>query len=111
MIRKAFRMSIDPGAAEEYERRHRPIWRELEEALIDHGVLTYSIYLDGETHDLFGYVEIESEERWNAIAGTDVCRRWWAHMRDVMPANADNSPVSRDLREVFHIERPAASRG
>jgi L-rhamnose mutarotase len=26
-------------------------------------------------------------------------------MRDVMPANADNSPVSRDLREVFHIER------
>jgi L-rhamnose mutarotase len=26
-------------------------------------------------------------------------------MRDVMPANPDNSPVSRDLREVFHLER------
>jgi L-rhamnose mutarotase len=26
-------------------------------------------------------------------------------MRDVMPVNADASPVSRDLREVFHIER------
>ncbi|HSP91568.1 MAG TPA: L-rhamnose mutarotase, partial [Vicinamibacterales bacterium] len=64
MIRRAFRMRINPGAAEEYEYRHRPIWRELEDALIDHGVLTYSIYLDDETYDLFGYVEIESEERW-----------------------------------------------
>ena len=27
-------------------------------------------------------------------------------MRDVMPTHADHSPVSRDLREVFHIERP-----
>ena len=105
MIRKAFRMSINPGAAEEYERRHRPIWGELEDALLAHGVITYSIYLDPETHDLFGYVEIESEERWAAIAGTDVCRRWWRHMRDVMPAKPDNRPVSRDLREVFHIER------
>jgi L-rhamnose mutarotase len=26
-------------------------------------------------------------------------------MRDIMPANADDSPVARDLREVFHIER------
>jgi len=105
MIRKAFRMSVNPGAEAEYERRHRPIWRELEDALLAHGVVTYSIYVDPATLDLFGYVEIEDEERWAAVARTDVCQRWWRHMRDVMPANADNSPVSRDLREVFHIER------
>ena len=110
MIRKAFRMRVNRGAEEEYERRHRPIWKELEDALLAHGVLTYSIYLDQETHDLFGYVEVEDEERWAAIAGTDVCQRWWRHMRDVMPANADNSPVSRDLREVFHIERASPGR-
>ena len=30
-------------------------------------------------------------------------------MREVMPANPDGSPVSRDLREVFHLNgaRPA----
>ena len=105
MIRKAFRMSINPGAAEEYEHRHRPIWGELEDALFDHGVHTYSIFIDPATGDLFGYVEIESEERWAAIADTEICQRWWRHMRDIMPANADNSPVSRDLREVFHVER------
>ena len=97
-------MSIYAGRHEEYERRHRPIWRELEDVLLAHGVRTYSIYLDAETNDLFGSAEIEDEARWAAIAGTDVCRRWWQYMRDLMPANPDDSPESRELREVFHID-------
>jgi L-rhamnose mutarotase len=34
-----------------------------------------------------------------------VCQRWWKYMREVMPANPDNSPVSTELKEVFHIEK------
>ena len=97
-------MSVSPGSEAEYARRHQPIWRELEDTLIAHGVHSYSIYFDPATNDLFAYVELESDERWAAIAGTDVCRRWWRHMRELMPANADDSPVSVELREVFHIE-------
>ena len=104
MIRKAFRMSVNAGQEAEYERRHNPIWRELEETLVRHGVRSYSIFLDPATRDLFAYAEIESEERWQAIAATEVCRRWWRHMKEVMPANPDDSPVSSALREVFHIE-------
>jgi L-rhamnose mutarotase len=103
VIRKAFRMAVDPGEESEYERRHRPVWPELEAALVEHGVYSYSIFLDPETNDLFGYAEIECEEQWQAMASTEVCRRWWSHMRDLMPTNPDSSPVSRDLREVFHI--------
>ena len=66
---------------------------------------TYSIFLDPETRDLFGYVEFDSEERWRQVASTEVCRRWWRHMRALMPSNPDDSPISRDLREVFHIDR------
>ncbi|EPD2566314.1 TPA: L-rhamnose mutarotase, partial [Escherichia coli] len=29
--------------------------------------------------------------------------RWWKYMIDVMPANADNSPVSSELQEVFYL--------
>ena len=105
MIRKAFRMSVHPGREAEYETRHSPIWPELEQTLVAHGVHQYSIFLDAITRDLFAYAEIESEERWQAIAATDVCRRWWVSMRDLMPSNPDHSPVSRDLREVFHIHR------
>jgi L-rhamnose mutarotase len=105
MIRKAFKMSVHEDEQAEYERRHNPIWRELEETLLAHGVRSYSIYLDPATSELFAYAEIESEERWAAVAATDVCRRWWRHMRELMPSNPDDSPVSTELRELFHIER------
>jgi L-rhamnose mutarotase len=104
MIRKAFVMSVDEGKEVEYEKRHRPIWPELEATLKSHGVHNYSIFLHPETRQLFGYVEIEDEARWNAIASTEICGKWWAHMGDVMPSNPDNSPISLDLKEVFHID-------
>jgi L-rhamnose mutarotase len=97
-------MSVHPGQEAEYIRRHQPIWDDLERTLRVHGVHTYSIFLDRTTNYLFGYVEFESEAQWKAIAATEVCQRWWAHMRAVMPSNPDNSPVSLELEEVFHIE-------
>jgi L-rhamnose mutarotase len=97
-------MSVNPDQHVEYARRHNPIWAELEAVLREHGVHRYSIFLDPATSDLFAYAEIESEARWAAIAATDVCRRWWHFMRDVMPSNPDESPIARDLREVFHLD-------
>jgi len=97
-------MSVNPGREAEYEKRHSPIWPELAETLSAHGVHNYSIFHDSATHQLFAYAEIEDEARWNAIAQTDVCRRWWRHMGDVMPSNPDSSPVSSGLREVFHLQ-------
>jgi L-rhamnose mutarotase len=103
VIRKAFRMSVEPDHQAEYIRRHNPIWPDLEKVLAQHGVRTYSIFLDPATSDLFAYAEIENEAQWAAIAATDVCQRWWQTMRELMPSNADGSPVSRDLREVFRL--------
>lgn len=97
-------MSINPGSREEYIRRHNPIWKDLEAVLKGHGVHNYSIFLEEETNRLFAYAEIESGEQWQAIAETEPCRRWWAFMKDIMPANPDNSPVSRELEEVFHLD-------
>jgi L-rhamnose mutarotase len=107
-------MSVHPGQADEYARRHQPIWPELEEMLLAHGVCAYTIFIDPATNDLFAYVEFESEEQWAAIAQTAVCQRWWAHMSELMPSRADNSPIATVLDEVFHIEngdgRPARRR-
>ena len=104
-MRKAFRMSVHPGREPEYARRHQPIWPELEAVLREHGVREYSIFLDAATGDLFGYVDVDDEARWNAIAETGVCRRWWASMRELMPSHPDGRPVSRELTEVFRLDR------
>lgn len=103
MIRKAFKMKVYPDRIAEYTARHNPIWPELQEVLQARGVLTYSIFYDADNHTLFAYAEIESEERWQSIAQTDVCRRWWDHMAELMETHADNSPVSTELKEVFHL--------
>jgi L-rhamnose mutarotase len=102
-IRKAFVMSVNPGFGEEYERRHNPIWPDLESVLKDHGVSNYSIFLNPETSQLFAYAEIENEQQWQSIGSAEICRQWWKSLRDIMPSNPDNSPVSSALREVFHI--------
>lgn len=97
-------MSIFPGKEEEYEKRHSPIWPELEQVLHEHGVRNYSIFLHERSGQLFGVAEVESEDLWNAIADTPICRKWWAYMKEIMPSHPDNSPVSTPLREVFHLD-------
>jgi L-rhamnose mutarotase len=103
MIRKAFTMSVHAGCEQEYERRHRPIWPELEHTLRTHGVHNYSIFLDPSSRVLFAYLECEDEARLTAVSQTEVCRRWWRHMKALMPTNPDGSPIITDLTEVFHI--------
>ena len=96
-------MTLKPGTWIEYEKRDNPIWPELQEVLSSHGVHNYSIYLDRSSNRrLFAYAEIESEELWRSIADTEVCRRWWTYMKDLMLTNDDDSPVTSDLDEVFH---------
>lgn len=104
MIRKAFVMQLHPGQEDEYRRRHDEIWPELETTLEVAGVRAYSIFLHPGTLQLFAYAEIESEERWAAVAETDVCRRWWTYMKDLMETNPDHSPKSIPLVQVFQLD-------
>jgi L-rhamnose mutarotase len=103
MIRKAFVMSVNAGSEAEYERRHNPIWPDLERNLKAHGVSNYSIFLNSETRQLFAYAEIEHEAKWAEIAGTQECKEWWRYMANIMPHRSDNSPEAIELREVFHL--------
>ena len=38
-----------------------------------------------------------------ALPDHPVMKKWWAHMADIMATNPDNSPVSVDLKPVFHM--------
>ncbi|MDA8349222.1 MAG: L-rhamnose mutarotase [Pseudomonadota bacterium] len=101
MIRKAFVMSINPGAEAEYVRRHSAIWPELKRVFRAHGVTDYSIFLlPGHTR-LFALAVVESAAQWAAIAETPECIRWWQYMADLMPHKNSGEPIVTELKEVF----------
>lgn len=101
---KGFKMKLYPGMEAEYERRHNLLWPEMKEMIHAHGGRNYSIFLDRETLTLFGCIEIEDPDLWQAGADTEINRRWWDYMADIMETNPDNSPVSGDLHMVFHLD-------
>ena len=101
---KGFKMKLYPGQEAEYEKRHNELWDEMKEMIHEYGGKNYTIFLDEETNVLFGYIEIESEEKWDRSAETEICQKWWEYMSDIMETNADNSPVSVPLKNVFHLD-------
>ena len=77
---------------------------EMKDMIHQCGGHNYSIFLDEETNVLYGYIEIEDEEKWAASADTAINRKWWDFMADIMETNPDNSPVSVGLKPVFHLD-------
>ena len=103
MSRVAFRMKLFKGCEEEYKRRHDELWPELETLLKGAGIKDYSIFLDDETHILFGYLTIDDAVKLDALPQHPVMQKWWAYMKDIMETNEDNSPVNIPLKEVFYL--------
>lgn len=97
-------MTLLPGYADEYKRRHDDIWPELSALLKEVGIHDYSIFLDEDTHTLFGVLKADDTAAMDALPAREVMQRWWTYMRDIMETNPDHSPVSTPLLEVFHMD-------
>ena len=101
--RYAFKMFLEPGRAAEYRARHDAIWPELANLLHEAGISNYSIHLDEETSLLFAYLERSDDHAMDSLPNHPLMRRWWDHMKDIMRANPDGSPVTAPLAEMFHL--------
>lgn len=104
MQRVAFTMKLKPGNAAEYERRHNPIWQELETKLKAAGISDYSIFLDEETWTLFAVQKVAETNTADQLSSDDTVRKWWEYMAPLMEVHPDHAPVSKPLREVFHLD-------
>lgn len=100
----AFKMNLLPGNADEYKKRHDLIWPELKSLLKEHGISDYSIFLDEESHILFGKMTVENSTSLKSLPESTVMKKWWAFMKDIMITNDDDSPVSIPLKQVFFME-------
>ena len=97
-------MKLFPGFKEEYKKRHSEIWPELVAMLKNEGIGNYSIFYDEETNILFAYQEQTGESSSQDLGTTEIVKKWWNYMADIMETNPDNSPVSIPLEQVFFLE-------
>ncbi len=101
--RLAFRMNLFPGHAAEYEKRHDEIFPELADALKQAGVSDYTIWHDPESNHLFGILTRTDDHAMDALPDTEIMKRWWAHMADIMETDENNVPTQIPLKQVFRL--------
>jgi L-rhamnose mutarotase len=101
--REAFKMFLKPGMKEEYKRRHAAIWPEVRAVLQKNGVYDYVIYLDEKTDTLFAFQHTKGDVGSQDVGSEEAIRKWWHYMKDIMETNADESPVSIPLEEMFYL--------
>ncbi len=104
MERLAFKMYLNEGQKEEYQKRHNELWPELRKMLKESGVSDYSIFFDEETSTLFAVQKVSGGSGSQDLGQTEIVQKWWKFMSDIMKTNPDNSPVSVPLEEVFYLE-------
>ena len=103
MKRIAFKMYLKEGQKEEYKKRHDEIWPELKKLLKKAGVGEYSIFLDEETNILFAFQTLSGDGGSQELGQTEIVKKWWDFMADIMETNPDHSPVMFPLEEVFYM--------
>jgi L-rhamnose mutarotase len=97
-------MRLHPGCEAEYKKRHDAIWPELKAELRKAGVSDYSIYLDKKTNTLFAFQYLADDATDEELARKEIVKKWWRMMKDIMDTNLDESPVSDNLEEMFHMD-------
>jgi L-rhamnose mutarotase len=101
--RYVFRMKLNDGMVEEYQRRHDAIWPELVDLLHEAGVSDYSIHLDEGTGHLIGILTRARNHNMDTLPNHPIMQKWWAHMSDIMETAPDNSPVAIPLKSLFYM--------
>jgi|TARA_B110000263_G_scaffold183240_1_gene160864 L-rhamnose mutarotase len=104
MQRIAFKMQLNEGQKVEYKKRHDEIWPELKRLLKESGVSEYAIFLDEETNILFAFQKVNGDGGSQDLGQTEIVKKWWKFMSDIMEVNEDNSPVTVALEEVFYLD-------
>ena len=105
-MRVGFILKVKPHMIEEYKRRHRNVWPDMQQALRETGWHNYSLFLR-EDGMLFGYLETPDFDAARAgMAAREVNARWQAQMGEFFEQLEGQRPDEGmlPLEEVFHLD-------
>jgi L-rhamnose mutarotase len=104
MRRVCFTLQVSPDHLAEYRKRHAAVWPEMLRALRDAGWRDYSLFLrdDGLLVGYFLTEDLTAAQE--AMAATDVNRRWQAEMAPFFVGTADGLTGIQVLEEMFNLD-------
>jgi len=97
--RKAWRMTLRPGAGAEYDRAHARVWPNLIAEMKNAGVAHFVLYRDGQ--DVFAWQERTEPFPEPDTQPSETMKKWWQAMEPLMVTNPDGSPRQTRMTEVF----------
>ena len=104
--RVCFLLKVRGDCLEEYRRRHKEVWADMQQALSESGWRNYTLFLRDDGL-LVGYLETDNfEAARDAMAGREVNRRWQESMSPFFERLNGQRPdegMAR-LEEIFHLE-------
>lgn len=102
ILRKAFVVTLKPGALERYVHWHDNLWPDLAAQFATSGIVEISLFEDDPL--VFVYSEITAIDAWDRHFEADISQRWMREVMDpLMDVLADGSAKSADLREIWHF--------
>jgi L-rhamnose mutarotase len=107
MKRVGFQLKVKQELIDEYKKRHKAVWPEMQDALRRAGWHNYSLFMRPDGF-LFGYVEVDEsfEQAQAAMELEEINLRWQSYMGDffeIAPGlRADQAML--ELEEVFHLD-------
>ena len=111
MRRVCFTLQVSPDHLDEYRQRHASVWPEMLTALRDAGWHDYSIFLRGDGL-VVGYLLTDDlAAAQDAMAATDVNRRWQADMARFFAGDTDGLRGIQILEEVFNLDAQLGRNG
>ena len=101
--RIAFRMNLYPGQAREYREAPRRDLPRARAGAEGRRHLRLHDLARPETNHLFGILTRADDHTLDPLPDTEIMKRWWKHMADIMETNATNVPVQIPLKRVFYL--------
>lgn len=102
MIRRAFTLTLKPGALAEYKEKHDNIWPEMVAEIERVGIARMTAFEADPT--IFYYSEVLDEEAWDRLWASPVHDRWAEMFKELIAFDESAQIDARFMPEIFRLD-------
>ena len=102
MIRRAFTLTLKPGALPEYIEKHDNIWPEMVAEIERVGIARMTAF--AQDPHIFYYSEVLDEEAWDKLWASPVHDRWAEMFKELIAFDENAQIDAQFMPEIFRLD-------